>query len=121
MRLFRRKRGALVSGGLTETTRVLYGRPREKPSEEKLDEVRDACTRHPEVESVHLTQRFHPDLHENPTLVLGLSLNDASRASAIFQGIGDAVHPLRPGDDVLDFEILDSRPNEAWIPVYQRS
>lgn len=120
MRLFRRKRGSLFSGALSGPTRVLYGRPREKPSTKKLGEVRDACARHPEVEAAFLTQRFHPDLYETPTLVLGLSLDDPARASGIFQEIGDAVHPLRPGDKVLDFEIVASRPNESWISVYRR-
>lgn len=101
--------------------RVLYGRPREMPSEEKLSEVRKVSARHPEVEAVFLTQRFHPDLHEVPTVVLGVSLDDPSRAAGILQEIGDAVHPLPPGDEILDFEILDSPPSESWISVYQRS
>jgi hypothetical protein len=120
MGLFRRKRGDLVSEAFAEPTRVLLGHPREMPSSEKLAKLGAVCAGHSEVAEAFLTQRLIPGPDETPTILLGVRLDDASRASNLFRDIGDALHPLRPGEKTLDFQILDERPSDVWISVYQR-
>jgi SseB protein C-terminal domain len=120
MQLFRRKQGSLHNGRIGEPKQALLGKPREMPSEEKLDHLRTACARRSEVAAAFVTQRFVADPDEAPTLVLGLKLDHPYRAPEIFREIGDALHPLRPGDKALDFEILDEWPSAPWILVYER-
>jgi hypothetical protein len=120
MRFFRRKRGRLHTGTVSEPRQALFGRPREMPNEAKLDQLRTACARHPDLAAAFLAQRFIPDLDETPTIVLGLRLDDPSQAPGILGDIGDAVHPLCPADRAPDFEILDEGPSDPWVSVYEK-
>src|SRR5581483_8964148 len=126
MGLFRRKRRGIVSGTFGESTAVYLGTPREMPSAEKLEKLREVCARHPEIaealvaQRLVVGQRLRPGHAEAPTIVLGLCFDDTSRASETFQEIGDAVHPLRPGDETLDFERLEQPLGDPWLSVYQR-
>jgi hypothetical protein len=118
VRLFRR-RPHLHQGIVEDDVQVLVGRPAEPPSDAKLAEVREIAGSHPTLRAVYLTQRLVAASDEEPTILLGLVLDDAADYAAIAQEIGDRVYPIRPGDSSLDFERLDDEPDDdSWLRVY---
>jgi hypothetical protein len=118
VRLFRRK-PRLHRGIVDEDVQAMLGRPAEAPSEAKLAELREVAGSHPSLRAVYLTQRLVVTADEEPTILLGLLVDDGADYAAIARDIGDRVHPIRPGDRSLDFELLEDEPaDDFWERVY---